>query len=152
MKNPQVNALIKTPATPFRTRIIAGAAIVLLNLNMAMAQEPATPGQQAPAQTQQEPAPAPQPDASSTPQEPTATPQQQTAAPQATGTFQTGPQVPFNAVLHKSRQSLRSVSRQDGSTASLANSPRLGSLIRDGKLYLSFAMRSISHLKTISIS
>jgi outer membrane protein TolC len=135
VKDSQVNALLETPVTPIRTRLIAGAAIVLLNLNMAVAQEAAAPAQQPP-QTQQPAAPAPQPDASSTPQEPTATPQQSTA-PLTAGTLQTGPQVPFNAMLQKSWNPFDAYRGKVVPPPSLANSPRLSSLIRDGKLYLS---------------
>ena len=59
--NPQVNELKKTPAIRIRTRILAGAAIVLLNANMAFAQ-------QAPATT-----PPPQ-DTTSAPQQPATPP------------------------------------------------------------------------------
>src|SRR6185503_10154231 len=119
-----------------RTRFIAGAAIVLLNLNMAMAQEPAAPAQQPPAQEQQ--APVPQPEKSpSAPSGQESTPQQQAVPAQATGTFQTGPQVPFNAMLRKSWNPFDAYRGQTVPPPSLANSPRLNSLIRDGKLYLS---------------
>ena len=37
VKNPQVNALKKNPGTPIGTRIVAGAAIILLQANMALA-------------------------------------------------------------------------------------------------------------------
>ena len=138
MKIPQVRALIETPATPIRTRFIAGAAIVLLNLNMAIAQEPTAPAQQQPAQEQQAPAPVPQPEKSpSAPAEKETTPQQQAVPPLATGTLQTGPQVPFNAMLHRSRNPLDAYRGKVVPPPSLANSPRINSLIRDGKLYLS---------------
>jgi outer membrane protein TolC len=138
VKDLQVKALIETPATPIRTRIIAGAAMVLLNLNMAMAQEPSAPAQQPPAQEQQAPVPVPQPEKSpSAPAGQETTPQQQAVPPLATGTLQTGPQVPFNAMLRKSWNPFDAYRGKTVQPPSLANSPRLNSLIRDGKLYLS---------------
>jgi outer membrane protein TolC len=138
VKTPQVKALIETPVSPIRTRFIAGAAIVLLNINMAIAQEQTTPAQQQPAQEQQSPAPVPQPEKSpSAPAEKETTPQQQAVPPLATGTLQTGPQVPFSAMLHRSRNPLDAYRGKVVPPPSLANSPRINSLIRDGKLYLS---------------
>ncbi|HEY1579207.1 MAG TPA: TolC family protein [Terracidiphilus sp.] len=126
MKTPKVNELKRIPGTPIFTRMIAGAAIVLLNLNMAFAQP-------------QEPA-APQPQASpSTPaqQDATPPPQQQPAPAQATGTLQTAPQVPFNAMLRTSHNPFDVYRGKSVPPPNLANSPRLNSLVRDGKLYLS---------------
>ena len=138
MNNPQVKALNETPVTPLRTRLVAGAAILLLNLNMVMAQEPAAPAQQSPSQEQQAPPPVPQPAQSpSTPAQQDGTPQAQAAPAQATGTLQTGPQVPFNAMLRKSWNPFDAYRGKVVPPPSLANSPRLGSLVRDGKLYLS---------------
>jgi outer membrane protein TolC len=140
VKSPQVKALIETPATPIRTRIIAGAAIVLLNLNMALAQQLQASAQQPDSPAQQSPAPAQQPSATSTPPQQDSSPaaQQQTAAPLTTGTLQApGPQVPFAAELHKSYNPLDAYRGKTVPPPSLANSPRLNSLIRDGKLYLS---------------
>ena len=136
MKNPQVEALKETPATPLRTRLIAAAAILLLNLNLAVGQERATAMPQSPAQEQQ--APVPQPEKSpSAPDQKETTPQQQAVPPQATGTLQTGPGVPFNAMLRKSWNPFDAYRGKTVPPPSLANSPRLSSLIRDGKLYLS---------------
>jgi outer membrane protein TolC len=140
VKSPQVKALIETPVTPIRTRIIAGAAIVLLNLNMALAQQLQASAQQPDSPAQQSPAPAQQPSATSTPPQQDSSPaaQQQTAAPLTTGTLQApGPQVPFAAELHKSYNPLDAYRGKTVPPPSLANSPRLNSLIRDGKLYLS---------------
>lgn len=137
MKDTQVKVLIENSATPIRTRFIAGAAIVLLNLNMAIAQEPAAPAPQSPAQ-QQQTTPAPQPEQSpSTPSQPETTPQQQATPAHATGTLQTGPQVPFNAMLHKSWNPFDAYRGKVVPPPNLSNSPRISSLIRDGKLYLS---------------
>ncbi len=134
MKDPKVKALNEIPVTLIRTRIVAAAAIVLLNLNMAIAQEPAA--QQSPAQEQQAPVPQPAQSPSAPAQQQT-TPQQQAVPPQATGTLQTGPQVPFNAILRTSWSPFDAYRGRIVPPPSLSNSPRLNSLVRDGKLYLS---------------
>ena len=54
MKTQQVNALKKNPGNPIGIRIVAGAAILLLNVNMAFAVEAdsaKTPAQNAPQAT-----------------------------------------------------------------------------------------------------
>lgn len=108
MKNPQVNALKKTSAPTIGTRIVAGAAILLLQANMVFAFQSETTN--APAQT----------------------------APQATTTVSTPKnQVPFNEMLHTSHNPLDAYRGKIVPAPSMANSPRLNSLIRDGKLYLS---------------
>ena len=133
MKNPQVNELNRNPGTPFISRSFAAIAIVLLNLNMALAQEPAAPapqGQQPAAPASQTQTTLPQPaknGATTAPKEPA----------QATGTFQTAPQVPFNAMLRHSHNPFDAYRGKDVPPPSMANSPRLNSLVRDGKLYLS---------------
>jgi outer membrane protein TolC len=86
------------------------AAILLLQVNLALSAAP--PLQQAPAPapaTQQTPAPA----------------QAQVA------------QIPFNEMLRPSRNPINSYRGKSVGPPSLANSPRLDSLVRDGKLYLS---------------
>ena len=107
MKNPQVNALKRTPGTPIGTRIVAGAAILLLQANMAFAFQ--SESASAPAQT----------------------------APLATGTLQTAPTVPFNEMLHHSHNPFDAYRGKIVPPPSMANSLRLTSLVRDGKLYLS---------------
>jgi len=105
VKTPQVKELKNIPGTPISTRIVAAAAILLLqaNLAFAVAQDP-------PAQN----------------------------APQATVPVQAqGPQVPFNVMLHNSHNPFDSYRGKVVPPPSMANSPRLTSLIRDGKLYLS---------------
>ena len=107
MKTPQVNALMKIPAHPIRTRIVAGAAVMLLNVNMALALEVDSN-----------------------------TPQQNAA--RATATVQTQQQpVPFNEMLHHSYNPFDAYRGKTVSAPSMANSVRLNSLVRDGKLYLS---------------
>ena len=105
MKTPQVNELKNIPGTPISTRIVAAAAILLLQANLAFAV-----AQDAPAQN----------------------------APQATVPVQAqGQQVPFNVMLHNSHNPFDSYRGKVVPPPSMANSPRLTSLIRDGKLYLS---------------
>ena len=149
MKNLQVNELKRKSGT--LSRSFTAIAIVLLNMNMALAQEPAAPAPQTPAQEQQPAAPAPQPPAQG--QQPAVPASQtQTTLPQpakngattsprepaqATGTFQTAPQVPFNAMLRHSHNPLDTYRGKAVPPPSMANSPRLTSLVRDGKLYLS---------------
>ena len=105
MKTPQVNELKKIPGTPISTRIVAAAAILLLQANLAFAI-----AQDAPAQN----------------------------VPQATVPVQAqGQQVPFNVMVHNSHNPFDSYRGKVVPPPSMANSPRLTSLIRDGKLYLS---------------
>ena len=107
MKNPQVNALKMTSGTPIGTRIVAGAAILLLQANMALAFQ--SESTSAPAQT----------------------------TPQATTTLQTAPTVPFNEMLQHSHNPFDAYRGKTVQAPSMANSVRLNSLVRDGKLYLS---------------
>ncbi|HKD60931.1 MAG TPA: TolC family protein [Terracidiphilus sp.] len=105
MKTPQVNELKNKPGTPIPTRIVAAAAILLLEANLAFAVAQDTPAQN---------------------------------APQATVPVQAqGQQVPFNVMLNKSYNPFDSYRGKVVPPPSMANSPRLTSLIRDGKLYLS---------------
>jgi len=98
---------MKIPAHPIRTRIVAGAAVMLLNVNMALALEVDSN-----------------------------TPQQNAA--RATATVQTQQQpVPFNEMLHHSYNPFDAYRGKTVSAPSMANSVRLNSLVRDGKLYLS---------------
>jgi len=93
-------------------RVQAVVAIVLLQANLALAVEPAIPS--APAQT---------------------------AAPAAPATGQaapaTSPSVPFDQFLKASRNPINAYRGKMVAPPSLANSARLDSLVRDGKLYLS---------------
>ena len=86
------------------------AAILLLQVNLAMAVEPA--GQPAATASQQAPA-------------------------TASATARTGAQIPFNEMLRPSRNPISWYRGTAVAPPSLANSPRLDSLVRDGKLYLS---------------
>ena len=58
-------------------------------------------------------------------------------APLATGTLQTAPTVPFNEMLHHSHNPFDAYRGKIVPPPSMANSLRLTSLVRDGKLYLS---------------
>ncbi len=109
VKNPQVNKLTMTPGTPIRTRIVAGTAIFLLQVNMASAFQSES--------------------ANSSDAEPR-------------------PGLPQRCRLRSNRFRLTRccIPRTTRSTPIEArrfrrrvwrNSPRLNSLIRDGKLYLS---------------
>lgn len=93
---------------PFRTRIQVVASIFLLQLNMAFAVEP--PSTAASVQTAQA----------------AAAPAQAPAV-----------QVPFNEMLRHSHNPFDAYRGKIVAPPSLANSPRLDSLVRDGKLYLS---------------
>lgn len=108
MKNPQVKALKMNPGPSIGIRLVAGAAIILLQANMALAAQ--SESTSAPAQT----------------------------APQATTTLQTPThQVPFNEMLQRSHNPLDVYRGKTVSAPTMANSARLNSLVRDGKLYLS---------------
>jgi len=108
VKNPQVKVLKMTSGPSIGTRLVAGAAIILLEANMAFAAQ--SESTSSPAQT----------------------------APQATTTLQTPThQVPFNEMLQHSHNPLDAYRGKTVSAPSMANSVRLNSLVRDGKLYLS---------------
>ena len=107
MKNPQVKALKNNPDISIGKRVVAGVAIILLQANMAFAFQAE----------------------STTPQTP--------AAPQATTTLQTSTPVPFNEMLRHSHNPFDAYRGKIVPPPSMANSMRLNSLVRDGKLYLS---------------
>ena len=89
----------------------AVAAVLLLQTNLAYAVEPVTA---------QAVAPSPQ-----------------TPAPAATALQAPAGQIPFNEMLRPSRNPINAYRGSSVAPPSLANSPRLDSLVRDGKLYLS---------------
>jgi len=89
----------------------AVAAILLLQVNLAYAVEPVT------AQT--------------------AANSSQTSAPAATVSHASAAQIPFNEMLRPSRNPINAYRGSSVAPPSLANSPRLDALVRDGKLYLS---------------
>ncbi len=101
--------------------IRAVAAILLLQVNLAFAAEPAL----AQAATASE-----QPPAATAPQAPATDSSQPGRPPQAA-------QIPFNEMLRPSRNPINAYRGATVAPPSLANSPRLDALVRDGKLYLS---------------
>jgi outer membrane protein TolC len=108
VKETQVNHLKSISGNRIRTRAQAFAAILLLQVNMALAVEPVSS-----ATSSQTPA--------------------ATAAPlqnqQST--------VPFNQMLHHSHNPVDAYRGKVAPAPNMANSARLDSLVRDGKLYLS---------------
>ena len=117
----------------FRTRVFSVAAILLLQVNMALAVAPPQAQQTAPADSQTQPAPdAPATANGSSAPAPTLA---QTMQAQQQPSF--APQRPFYVPLPHSRNPLSPYRPSTVPQLDLANSPRLQSLIRDGKLYLS---------------
>lgn len=115
--------------TPFTIRARVLAALLCLNIapmNWAQ-QTPATPAEQQPALD----APAP------TPQQPAPTIAQQNQALTAANGATTGSIEPFHIDLPHTRNPFDAYRASTAPPISLENSPRLDSLIRDGKLYLS---------------
>jgi len=99
--------------TKWLKRTQAVAAILLVQVNLALAVEPTGPVSAAPATTSQQ------------------------AAATAVTTARTGTQIPFNEMLRPSRNPISWYRGTAVAPPSLANSPRLDSLVRNGKLYLS---------------
>jgi len=91
-------------------RLQTAAALVLLNVNLAMALEPAQSAQ---------------------------TPAQTNAQAAVNAQAEAGGQVPFNAMMQHSYNPFAAYRGQTVAPPSLANSSRLPALVRDGKLYLS---------------
>jgi outer membrane protein TolC len=120
-----------------RTRLQPCVAIILLQANLAFAAGPLSPA--SPAQAQ---APASAPTIPATPEAPAAngaaTPQP-TLAQQAQQAQQqaVAPQRPFHVDMPRSRNPLFAYLPSTAPELNLMNSPRLESLIRDGKLYIS---------------
>ncbi len=120
-------------AASMRTRLYACAAIVLMQVNLALAAEPpqqAQPEPAGPQSTQSAPA-APTPAAVAAPQ-PTLAQQMQQAQRQPVGL-----QRPFHVDLPRSHNPLAPYRPSNVPELDLANSPRLQNLIREGKLYIS---------------
>jgi outer membrane protein TolC len=108
VKNTQVNALKRNPGNPIGTRIVAGATIILLQANLAFAL-----------------------------QSESTNPPAQAAAPPVTTLQSTAQPVPFNEMLQHSHNPFDAYRGKIVPPPSMANSLRLNSLVRDGKLYLS---------------
>jgi len=122
------------PMIRFCTRLHSVAAILLLQVNMAVAAAPAQ-SQAAPADSQTtQPAPeAPAPAASSTTAAPPSLAQTMQQQQQTSFT----PQAPFNVPMPHSRNPIARYRASTAPPLDLINSPRLQNLIRDGKIYIS---------------
>ncbi len=122
------------PARSLRLRIQACAAVFLLQVNLAMAVEPAQSQAPAPDTQSTQPAPeAPAPAANGTATPPPTLAQQMQAAQQPP----VAPQQPFHIEQPHSHNPLFPYRPSDAPPLDLTNSPRLENLIREGKLYIS---------------
>jgi len=119
------------PASSFFVRTQSVAAILLLQVNMAFAVEPPQ-AQSAPATAAASSPEAPQPAEGASPASPSLA---QTMQQQQQQAF--SPQKPFYVALPHSHNPLAPYRPTTVPELDLANSPRLQSLIRDGKLYIS---------------
>ncbi len=106
---PQVNQFMKKTSNSFHVRIQPVAAILLLQVNLALAVEPVST-----------PAPVQAPPGLQT----------QGAEPEAG-------RVPFNAMMRHSRNPFDAYRGEIVPAPNMVNSARLSSLVRDGKIYLS---------------
>jgi len=124
---------MKAPITRFRTRLQSVAALLLLQVNMAVAAEPAQ-SQAAPADSQTtQPAPeAPAPATNGTTAPASLAQTMQLQQQQAFA-----PQAPFNVPMPHSRNPIARYRASTAPPLDLINSPRLQNLIRDGKIYIS---------------
>ena len=122
------------PTRSLRMRIQACAAVFLLQVNLAMAVEPAQSQAPPPESQSTQPAPeSPAPAANGTAAPPPTLAQQMQAAQQQP----VAPQRPFHIELPHSHNPLFRYRPSDAPPLDLANSPRLQNLIREGKLYIS---------------
>lgn len=125
--------------SPVQHQLMAVALCCLVTSSMMAQTAPATQQQQTTTPDAASPAQqTPPPDAPSTAATPA--PQQATIAQQAQQMQQVGPvgqQAPFHVEMPHSRNPLSSYKPSDAPPINLANSPRLQSLERDGKLYIS---------------
>jgi outer membrane protein TolC len=119
---------------PAVSRLQATAAILLLQVNLALAAEPPQ-SQSAPANPQpaQAAPDAPAPAASATPPPTSLAQQMQQAQQQANNV----PQRPFHIEMPRSHNPLAPYKPVTVPELNLANSPRLDNLIREGKIYVS---------------
>ncbi len=141
-----MNSLTTNSIYRVRTRIQAVAAVLLLQLNMAFAVEPAPPANaaqdSAPSATQAAPAnqqsTAPAPDAPAPPANGTAAaPPSLAQQAQDAQKASLAPQIPFQVPLPHSHKPFSQYRPSEAPPLNLSNSPRLETLIRDGKIYLS---------------
>ncbi len=115
-------------ATTFRVRITSVAAILLMQVNMALAVEPQPASENSPASLPSLEAPTP----ANLPSPPLSLAQEMQQAQKPVGAQQ-----PFHVELPHSRNPFSPYRASDAPPLDLNNSPRLDSLIRDGKLYIS---------------
>lgn len=134
MKKPQVNELKKTLAIQIPARISSTAAILLLQFNMVLATQPVLA--QAGSGNAQTASPVPEAPASGT-NGATAAPPSLAQQAQQLQQQAIAPQQPFHVSLPHSHNPLAPYKASTAPELDLNNSPRLQSLIRDGKLYIS---------------
>lgn len=118
---------MKKKAAPFRLRVTSFAAILLVQINLVLAVEPAL-AQSAPANSTAS-APQPQVEAPVPANLPAPTPSLAQTMQQA--------QQPFHVDIPHSHKPFSQYRPSDAPPLDLNNSPRLENLIRDGKLYIS---------------
>jgi outer membrane protein TolC len=123
---------MKKQAAAFRIRVTSVVAILLIQVNMALAVEPASQ-QSAPANSS---ASVPAPEAPA-PANSTAAPLSLAQAMQQAQQQPAGAQQPFHVDLPHSHKPFSQYRPTDAPPLDLNNSPRLENLIRDGKLYIS---------------
>ncbi|MGB6742946.1 MAG: TolC family protein [Terracidiphilus sp.] len=122
---------MKKQAAPFRVRITSVAAILLMQVNMALAVEPAS-SQPAPQNSPASPSAVEAPTPANQPAAPLSLAQEMQQAQQPIDARQ-----PFHVDLPHSHKPLSQYRPSDAPPLDLNNSPRLENLIRDGKLYIS---------------
>jgi outer membrane protein TolC len=132
--NVSVKDSMKRQAATFRARVSTVAAILLLQMNMALAVEPpAAHAAPATAEATQPPPEAPTPAANGATAPPLSLAQQAQQAQQQA----IAPPVPFNVPMPHSHNPIARYRASTAPELDLTNSPRLQSLIREGKIYLS---------------
>ncbi len=130
MNDPRKDSMKKKTAT-FRVRITSAAAILLMQVNLALAMEPASsPSAPANSPASQPMVEAPMPADHLAPPLSLAQAMQQAQQP-------IGTQQPFHVDLPRSHKPFAQYRPSDAPPLDLNNSPRLENLIRDGKLYIS---------------
>ncbi len=130
MKLFRKDSMKKRTAT-FRIRVTSVAAILLIQVNMALAVEPAS-SQPAPANSAASQPPVEAPSPANQPAAPLSLAQAMQQAQQPVDSRQ-----PFHVDLPHSHKPFSQYRPSDAPPLDLNNSPRLENLIRDGKLYIS---------------
>ncbi|HEY9714816.1 MAG TPA: TolC family protein, partial [Chroococcales cyanobacterium] len=122
---------MKKRTATFRIRVTSVAAILLIQVNMALAVEPAS-SQPAPANSAASQPPVEAPSPANQPAAPLSLAQAMQQAQQPVDSRQ-----PFHVDLPHSHKPFSQYRPSDAPPLDLNNSPRLENLIRDGKLYIS---------------